>query len=79
MEVTTSVSGSSGTINGYGLMTDGYTEVPLSISGNTGRDTVEVILTDVVNDRLYLSGESGGRVVRGSWSFPSCQLPERSA
>ena len=52
MEVTTAVSGSSGTISGYGLMTDGYTDVLLSVSGSTGPDTVEVILTDVVNDRL---------------------------
>lgn len=71
MDVTTSVSGSSGTISGYGLMTDGSLDVPLAITGTTRQGEVALVMTDAYNSRIYLSGESAGQLVRGNWSFPN--------
>ena len=71
MDVSTTVSGGAGTVSGYGLMTDGYYEVPLTISGTTRRGTAELILTDLSGDRVYLSGNQEGRLIRGSWNYPS--------
>lgn len=72
MDVSTSVSGSSGTVSGYGLMSDlsASGDVYLSVSGSTGPNSLSIVLTDYVGDTIRLTASPSGQRIDGTWSYP---------
>jgi len=71
MDVTTVVSSSTGSVDGYGILVDGTVEVYVSVTGTTRPSEVRLTLTDAASDTIVLDGSVEGAVVRGSWSYPA--------
>lgn len=71
MDVSTTASG---TVSGYGIVTDDPTissGVWVQVTGVTQPTAVNLTLTDLVNDTIQLSGNVEGAVIRGTWSYAS--------
>ena len=71
MDVTTDVSSATGSVGGYGMLSDGTGEVYVSVTGTTGPGEVRLTLTDAVSDTIVLDGSVEGALIRGSWSYPA--------
>jgi len=71
MDVTTDVSGSTGSVVGYGVLSDGTGEVYVSVTGTTQPSDVRLTLTDALSDTIALDGSIEGALIRGSWSYPA--------
>lgn len=71
LDLSTTVSGSSGTVTGYGLMRGNGADVYLSVTGTTQPTSVSLTLTDLANSSLLFTGNVEGKVIRGTWSYPS--------
>ncbi len=71
MDVTTDVSSSTGSVGGYGILSDGTGEVYVSVSGTTRPGEVRLALTDAASDTIVLNGSVEGALIRGTWSYPA--------
>lgn len=71
MDVTTDVSSSTGSVGGYGVLSDGSGEVYVTVTGTTRPGDVRLALTDGVSDTIVLTGSVEGALIRGTWSYPA--------
>lgn len=74
MDVETTLNGSSGTVSGVGVLRNESADVLVDVTGATSPGSVDLTLTDAVNDTIRLSGTVEGPVIRGSWSYPSAAV-----
>lgn len=71
MDVTTTSSGATGTVSGYGIARGAGGDVYLNVTGSTGRASIALTLTDVYGDVIRLNGSVDGSRINGTWTYPA--------
>lgn len=61
----------TGSVGGYGILSDGTGEVYVSVTGTTRPGEVRLTLTDAASDTIALNGSIDGALIRGTWSYPA--------